>query len=79
MKYALPALSASILLAACGQVSNNPDCDLTVISTKASSWPDDQARTKSLALLKQAREAREKKDFAACETLKKKADEVLKF
>jgi hypothetical protein len=79
MKTVVTALSASILLAACGQVSDNSTCDLTSISTKVAAFPNEQARAKAEEHLKLAREARDKKDAAACEAHKKQAEEALKL
>lgn len=79
MNRIIAALTASVFVAACGQLSDNSTCDLTKISTQVAAWPNDQARTKADEHLKRAREARGKKDAVACETHKKLAEQALKL
>jgi ABC-type uncharacterized transport system auxiliary subunit len=73
------ALSASFLLAGCGEMAGNSGCDLTTTSTKVASWPDDASRTKAEEHLKLAREAKDKKDAPACEQHRKDAEAALKM
>ena len=79
MKAIIAALSASILVSACGQLSDQTGCDLTKVSVKVGAWANEASKKTAEEHLKLAREARDKKDFAACETHKKQAEEALKL
>ena len=79
MKAIIAALAVSILATACGKLVDNSGCDLTNLSVKVSSWPNESAKAKAMEHLNLAKESRAKKDFPACEQHKKQAEEALKL
>ncbi len=70
---------ACLLVAGCGQATNDATCDLTKLAVQIESWPNEEARTKATEQLNLAKEAQAKNDTAACETHKKQAEEALKL
>ena len=79
MKVIFAAAFAAIFAAACGNVVDNTGCDLTNLTVKVGSWPNEAARAKAMEHLNLAKESRDKKDFPACEQHKTKAEEALKL
>lgn len=79
MKAMIAALSVSLFAAACGDLVDNSACDLTALSLKVGSWPNDEARAKATEHLNKAKDSRAKKDSAACNMHMQEAEAALKL
>jgi hypothetical protein len=79
MKAIFAAVFASMFAAACSDVVDNKGCDLTNLTVKVGSWPNEAAKAKAMEHLNLAKESQAKKDFPACEQHKKQAEEALKL
>lgn len=77
MRAMIGAVILPLLAAGCGDTVDNSVCDLTSLTVKVDTWPNEQARAKAKEHLAQAKDAQAKKDAAACETHKKEAEAAL--